>query len=500
MHCFHNFCLITKACYIMPNHIPQDHLPESSEAEFSEESKASTHSVAKDVACGRAFINCHIHDELRGGLAKAQLRLKIFGMQVQACGLNYLYDLNSEISSCFSKIIRLAKFDAQYLMKPLELLYFQIDQNGNILDIQLNRGLVFRLTPAFIDGVDDHFEFRDEFNSRLNQILGLAAPPQPNDQCQLMEIGNWNARPDEMIEQQQTHQDLEELPLPVYLSELDIASSQLREHIQHLRTKHKPHPCIILTTNREVMNNPEIQQISEKNGVHFVYLPEVLRVKNKKWESTDRWHMELRQFCKIIGVPSPWSYQEDLQNILSQDKILRTTKHYALKISTEHLNNAFDIDDYKNEILFELNQALIKFDPRRANLNTFVDRVANLKCRALRRYLKMRQKVRCSSGLCSDTTLSQSVSDSTSFLTVNESKFDGSSHINLCRPLHTEIEYQLERAIKSLGPECEQLCSMLMEHSVAEVANRIDIHRSTIYRVLNKLRNQLEAQGIRPPG
>jgi RNA polymerase sigma-70 factor (ECF subfamily) len=121
-----------------------------------------------------------------------------------------------------------------------------------------------------------------------------------------------------------------------------------------------------------------------------------------------------------------------------------------------------DREDIEQEALIACWRALHKFDPRRASLRTFVERiVANQITSAIRRLRAEKRQ----------------------------------AHRDVCAPTHVDckvdslnLRMDVQRVLEGLGPDQRDVCRMLADHSATDVSRRAGISRATIYRMIGHLR------------
>lgn len=130
-----------------------------------------------------------------------------------------------------------------------------------------------------------------------------------------------------------------------------------------------------------------------------------------------------------------------------------------------------DPEDFEQECALAAWLKLRRFDPRRASLATFIERVIATKCASLARKERARKRTR----LDPDTPA------------------NGSPHAMV----NFDLSLDIKRAIERLSRADQNVARLLLlAHKPAEIARRIRCSRAAVYRTMDRIRSALEASGL----
>ena len=158
-------------------------------------------------------------------------------------------------------------------------------------------------------------------------------------------------------------------------------------------------------------------------------------------------------------------------------RVARLTRVFHLSVD--------DADDLRQSMALELLRALRRFDPTRATRQTFINRVLDLYYRHTARSIRTQRRHEAMSpaplsSLNGWTPLS------------NDTRAGERSEADrACEAI------DLERALATLPRKLRLICEELKHHSPREVAQRLRIHRGSVYRAIGQIRAHFGACGIR---
>jgi len=149
-----------------------------------------------------------------------------------------------------------------------------------------------------------------------------------------------------------------------------------------------------------------------------------------------------------------------------------------------------DFEDIKQELSRDLLERLPKFDPAKASINTFADRVAGHKMKSLMRdrQAAMRDWRREAFSLNEEIETDEGETARHEFISqdeadLNTGRYDRPEVERACRQM------DVAAVLDGLPPELRRVAEMLMTQSVAEVARELGIPRGTFRdRYLERLR------------
>ena len=133
-----------------------------------------------------------------------------------------------------------------------------------------------------------------------------------------------------------------------------------------------------------------------------------------------------------------------------------------------------DIEDFEQEGLIACWRALDQFDPTRASLRTFVERVVASRLASLARAARR-------------TPMQIHLSAKGRWLVASEAD-------------EKEIQADVERLAMAFGAQDRQLVFLLLEHSPAEVGRMMGLPRSTVHDRILRMRSRFMTAGYAPNG
>jgi RNA polymerase sigma factor (sigma-70 family) len=133
-----------------------------------------------------------------------------------------------------------------------------------------------------------------------------------------------------------------------------------------------------------------------------------------------------------------------------------------------------DAEDLEQEGLLACWQALHLFDPRRASLRTFIERVVAARMITLHRARTCRPRYQC----------------------IEDDEFKVSN----AWAMEIEFRSDVQRVLSVLPDTDRQLALALIDHTPTEVTRLLGIARSTVYERLRHIRIAFADAGFRPEG
>ncbi len=157
-----------------------------------------------------------------------------------------------------------------------------------------------------------------------------------------------------------------------------------------------------------------------------------------------------------------------------------------------------DLKDIEQDLIRDLLERLPKFDPAKASLNTFADRVVSRRiCNLMRdRQADMRDWRREAFSLDEEIETDEGATARHEFF--SQDKVDLRKEPGDRRRLEREnLQMDMSAVLEGLTPELRRVAEMLMTQSVAEVACELGIARSTFRdRYLAQLREVFAANRL----
>ncbi|WP_058868173.1 sigma factor [Chloracidobacterium thermophilum] len=158
-----------------------------------------------------------------------------------------------------------------------------------------------------------------------------------------------------------------------------------------------------------------------------------------------------------------------------------------------------DREDLEQEMLMDLLQRLPKYNPDRAQRNTFIARVVEHKIATI---IEARKAGLRDYRLC-NCSLNDRLEDEEGGSVERMETIDQEDYLRrtgrLSRPASElrDLSLDVRKAIAKLPPELRELCKRLDTDTVTEISRDTGIPRGTIYESINKLRAIFEDAGLR---
>jgi len=158
-----------------------------------------------------------------------------------------------------------------------------------------------------------------------------------------------------------------------------------------------------------------------------------------------------------------------------------------------------DREDLEQEMILDLLQRLPKYNPDRAQRNTFIARVVEHKIATI---IEARKAGLRDYRLC-NCSLNERLEDGEGGSVERIEIIDQEDYLRLTAGLSRstaelrDLSFDVRQAIEKLPPELRELCRRLGVDTVTELSRDTGVPRGTIYESLKKLRAILEVAGLK---
>ena len=158
-----------------------------------------------------------------------------------------------------------------------------------------------------------------------------------------------------------------------------------------------------------------------------------------------------------------------------------------------------DREDLEQEMLMDLLQRLPKYNPDRAQRNTFIARVVEHKIATI---IEARKAGLRDYRLC-NCSLNERLEDGEGGSVERIEIIDQEDYLRLTAGLSRstaelrDLSFDVRQAIEKLPPELRELCRRLGVDTITELSRDTGVPRGTIYESLKKLRAILEVAGLK---
>ena len=158
-----------------------------------------------------------------------------------------------------------------------------------------------------------------------------------------------------------------------------------------------------------------------------------------------------------------------------------------------------DREDLEQEMILDLLQRLPKYNPDRAQRNTFIARVVEHKIATI---IEARKAGLRDYRLC-NCSLNEHLEDEEGGSVERMETIDQEDYLRLTGKLSRstaelrDLSIDVRQAIEKLPPELRELCRRLDTDTVTEISRDTGIPRGTIYESIKKLRAIFEDAGLR---
>ena len=160
---------------------------------------------------------------------------------------------------------------------------------------------------------------------------------------------------------------------------------------------------------------------------------------------------------------------------------------------------ASDREDIEQELTLDLLRRLLKYDPKRAQLNTFIARVVEHRIASLieaqKAGIRDYRRCRCSLNECFEDADGRSVErvdtfDQEDYLLRTSGQSRPSEELSA-------LAIDVAAVIEGLPHELRNLCRRLKAETVTEISRDTGVPRGTIYESIKKLREIFEDAGLK---
>ena len=160
---------------------------------------------------------------------------------------------------------------------------------------------------------------------------------------------------------------------------------------------------------------------------------------------------------------------------------------------------ASDREDIEQELILDLLRRLPKYNPKRAQLNTFIARVVEHRLASLieaqKAGIRDYRRCRCSLNECFEDADGRSVErvdtfDQEDYLLRTGAQSRPSEELN-------RLAIDVAAVLETLPPELRELCRRLKAETVTEISRDTGVPRGTIYESIKKLREIFKDAGLR---
>ena len=177
----------------------------------------------------------------------------------------------------------------------------------------------------------------------------------------------------------------------------------------------------------------------------------------------------------------------------------RLIKYKARKLVGKAGFTASDREDIEQELTLDLLRRLPKYNPKRAQLNTFIARVVEHRLASLieaqKAGIRDYRRCRCSLNECFEDADGRSVE--------RVDTFDQEDYLlrtgGQSRPSEelSALAIDVAAVLETLPPELRELCRRLKAETVTEISRDTGVPRGTIYESIKKLREIFKDAGLR---
>ena len=174
-------------------------------------------------------------------------------------------------------------------------------------------------------------------------------------------------------------------------------------------------------------------------------------------------------------------------------------KYKARKLVGKAGFTASDREDIEQELMLDLLRRLPKYNPKRAQLNTFIARVVEHRLASLieaqKAGIRDYRRCRCSLNECFEDADGRSVE--------RVDTFDQEDYLlrtgGQSRPSEelSALAIDVAAVLETLPPELRELCRRLKAETVTEISRDTGVPRGTIYESIKKLREIFKDAGLR---
>jgi DNA-directed RNA polymerase specialized sigma24 family protein len=170
----------------------------------------------------------------------------------------------------------------------------------------------------------------------------------------------------------------------------------------------------------------------------------------------------------------------------------QTIRFHAQRLARGTLFPGMTAEDHQQEMAFDLWRRLPAYDPERAGLATFIDRIVRRRVSDLitSAHTAARGAERQTQSLDSDDDGdSDGLAD---HLSTTDGLWAGPADLEH----EVSLRHDLKRFIELLPPALRRCCAILLSGSVGEAIQKENLHRSSYYEALGRLRCRAREAGL----
>jgi RNA polymerase sigma factor (sigma-70 family) len=167
-------------------------------------------------------------------------------------------------------------------------------------------------------------------------------------------------------------------------------------------------------------------------------------------------------------------------------RIVASVRHHARRARGKL--PGLDLEDLEQELMLHAHRRLSSYDPTRADLWTYVDRVLSNFLANLAKAARARSRGAGTSTISLDDPNLNHISEAIA------SDDHGSTELSWCEQVH--LREDLHRVLHSLPQHLQDCCHRLAESSVTEAARRSGLARGSIYSRMATLKRAFAAAGL----
>ena len=132
-------------------------------------------------------------------------------------------------------------------------------------------------------------------------------------------------------------------------------------------------------------------------------------------------------------------------------------------------HNEIEREDLEQEALVSVLASIPRFDRSRASLRTFVERIVATSIASVFRRLRAAKRRK-------------------------SLDYEPASSVRVL--VNVELCVDLQRILRKLGPRERKVARLLIDHNPTQIARRLKISRSAVYRIINRVRKELRNGGF----
>ena len=174
----------------------------------------------------------------------------------------------------------------------------------------------------------------------------------------------------------------------------------------------------------------------------------------------------------------------------------RLIKHKARQMVGTAGYSFSDMPDLEQELVADLLQRLPRFNPTIAKMSTFVSRIVEHRIATIleARNASCRDWKRCQDSL--NEPLSNNEGEFYEFMDLVRSPTIGLDDDGESIEDAYSFAIDFKKAMESLPEDLQEICQLLKGHSLTDVAQQLDMPRTTLYSKLRTIRNHFSAAGM----